>query len=118
MEGMARDPNGGGSGDLPPSLAGKLSPELRSALDHRIRRQILRALAESDSTRRSGDLATAIRPPASVSVVSYHLQVLQRSGTLVVEDATAAQAGKGAGYVSTVSDDTLVRSVLQAVDDS
>jgi len=71
-------------GRLSPQLAATLDPELQDALDHPVRREILRSL---DRGGRSGCLAElgAELPELRLSQLSYHLQVLRRSGTPAAE---------------------------------
>jgi DNA-binding transcriptional ArsR family regulator len=55
--------------------------DIRDALSHPIRRQLLCLLAGSSEGRSLMELVPEI-PRASVSVVSYHLRFLSRCGTV------------------------------------
>lgn len=58
-----------------------LTPDIREALDHPTRREILRSLARSADGLSVRELAPSI-PGAGISAVSYHLAFLARSGTV------------------------------------
>jgi predicted transcriptional regulator len=75
---------------IPAYLASQVPPELRKALRHAYRRQILRALHGDAETLSAFELAGSGVLPCSVSCASYHLQVLQASGLV-----TTARAANG-----------------------
>jgi len=77
-------------GRLSPQLAATLEPRFQDALDHPVRREILRSL---DRGGRSGCLTElgAELPELRLSRLSYHLQVLRRSGAVASEVAGDGQ---------------------------
>lgn len=71
---------------LPPRSAPDATPDIRDALSHPLRREILCALARSVEGRSLAELALEI-PRAGISVVSYHVSFLGRCG--IVSPAAA-----------------------------
>jgi Fe2+ or Zn2+ uptake regulation protein len=63
----------------------------RGALDHPLRRQILRTLIASDKPLTPSEIVATV-PGASVSTISYHARVLESSG--VVGNIKADGAGE------------------------
>ena|SRR5215211_6728402 len=102
-------------GRLSARLAAVLDPKLQDALDHPVRRELLRALNRSERPRSIGEMATAL-PPFGPSRLNYHLQVLHRSGTVAAEPSCAGPGGGHAHYASEVFDDGRVLTVLRATE--
>jgi len=80
-------------------LAATLEPKLQDALDHPVRREVLRVLGRDERSWTVAELGAEL-PDLCLSQLSYHLQVLRRS-------ATAA---------SEVAGDARVRAVLRATE--
>jgi hypothetical protein len=99
---------------LPSQLAAQLSPTAQDALGHPLRRQILRALNESGQARSPGEIALATLPRASVSVISYHAQVLETCDSVAITGTRQVPGGVARLYVSKVAGDEQVAAVLQA----
>lgn len=100
-------------GRLSARLAASLEPRLQDALDHPIRRELLRALGRH--ARSVGELNAELmgfRP----SQLGYHLRVLLRLGTVASEPAGLSTNPALARFASEVSDDTQVRAVLRATE--
>lgn len=102
-------------GRLSARLAAPLGPELKDALDHPIRRQILRTLHQDGRSRSVDEIANALRAFRH-GQLSYHLQVLRRSGAVASVAAGLSTGQSRAGYVSAVCDDGRVRAVLRATE--
>lgn len=67
----------------------------REALNHPLRRQILRALIATDEPLGPPELvATLSTPGASVSAVSYHAKVLESAGAVGRAEAGGADADR------------------------
>ncbi len=66
----------------------------RGALDHPMRRQILRALIASDEALTAPELVAAASPGASVSAVTYHARVLESAGAVGRTRAGGAEADR------------------------
>jgi DNA-binding transcriptional ArsR family regulator len=101
-------------GRLAPRLAAPLGPELQDALDHPIRRELLRALGQGRRPRSIAEIGAELggfRP----GQLGYHLQVLRRSGAVASVPA-GLSAGHGVRYASSVSGDGQVRAVLRATE--
>ncbi len=98
---------------LPTEVAVLLAPHLCRALDHQIRRQILRVLNRSREPQTPKDLTEAI-PGAGLSMIGYHTLVLEECGCVSVTVAPSATGGLGRAYLSNVTDDRPVTSALQA----
>jgi len=74
---------------LPGALAARLEPKLQDALDHRVRRELLRSLNRGGRSRSTAELRAelrAVRP----SQLRYHLQVLRRSGVVAGDEKVKA----------------------------
>jgi hypothetical protein len=96
-------------------LAESLAPELQGALDHPVRRDLLRTLNRGDRAQSIIELSTELRP-FRMSQLSYHLQVLRRLGTIVSEPADWSPGRGRPRYGSEVSEDGQVRAVLRATE--
>lgn len=102
-----------GDGRLSPRLATMLEPNLRDALDHPFRRGVLRSLNRTGQSWSVAEIGAEL-PSLRQAQLSYHLQVLLRSGAVANE---AAGAGRDrARYASEVLEDDEVRSVLRATE--
>lgn len=102
-------------GRLAAWLAESLAPELQGALDHPIRRDLLRTLNQGNRARSVVELSTELRP-FRMSQLSYHLQVLRRLGTVVSEPADWSAGQSRPRYGSEVSGDRQVSAVLRATE--
>jgi len=89
----------GEDGRLSAHLAATLEPKLQDALDHPVRREVLRVLVRGEGSRSVTDLGSELSA-FRLSQLSYHLQVLRRSGSVGSE----------------VAGDGRVRAVLRATE--
>lgn len=92
-------------------LLDALGPEMRDALGHPWRREILRVLHTSRRPRSIGELAIAL-PPISAARISYHLQALRRNGVVSTGGASAVE-GRHHVYRSLVAADAQALAVLR-----
>jgi DNA-binding transcriptional ArsR family regulator len=99
---------------LPSQLAAQLPPSTRDALGHPVRRQILRALNESGEPRSPSEIAATALPNASVSVISYHAQVLETCDSVAMTGTRQVHGSVARLYASKVAGDEQVAAVLQA----
>jgi hypothetical protein len=99
---------------LPTRLGAQLTPRTRDALSHPVRRQILRALNNSAEPRSPSEIAAMTVPQASLSVIGYHVHVLESCGSIALTGTRPTQGGIDGLYASTVAGDEQVVSVLQA----
>ncbi len=98
---------------LPGHLAKKLPPNLCDALEHPLRRRILRTLHTNAQRLSLSDLAAAGPAPCSLSRVGYHVRVLNGSG-LVKEAGSEPAGGSTKRYFSSsVGDKQAVLAVLE-----
>lgn len=97
-------------GRLPAALAGRLEPELQDALDHPLRREILRSLNGSRRGSTPAELASRLEA-FSLSQVHYHVQLLAGDGAVV---ASGDSPLGGHSYVSDLSREAEVVEVLRA----
>ena len=98
-------------GRLPAELVGSLEPELRDALNHPIRREILRSLNGVGGASTPAELARRLGS-FCLSQVNYHVQVLAGDGAVVAEGDSPAG---GRSYVSDVARESEVTDVLEAM---
>lgn len=99
---------------LPDMLAATLPPETQDALDHPVRRQVLRILNSSDQARSAGEMAATL-PGVPHSAVSYHAQVLENQGSISLAHLDREGAVVARHYVSNVIEDARVAIVLDAM---
>lgn len=100
---------------LPASLVRALTPEVRHALNHPVRRRILRTLNDSQTARTPAAIATLIHPTPGMSVLGYHLRVLEQLGCIRSPAPGTAASGKAPTlYESNVADEEQITSILQA----
>ena len=95
-------------------LAAQLTAKARDALGHPLRRQILRTLNESTKPRSPREIAMTTLPHASVSVISYHAQVLETCDSVARTGALEVPGADGRLYASKVAGDEQVAAVLRA----
>jgi DNA-binding transcriptional ArsR family regulator len=102
------------SGDhpLPPDLAADLPPYLREALNHRVRRRILRAL--NGHTRPQSLAEALVNPGGDVKSIAYHLRVLETCGSVSVSSEFPGGNRSVWRYASKVPDNQRVIAVLVA----
>ncbi|HET9593867.1 MAG TPA: helix-turn-helix domain-containing protein [Solirubrobacterales bacterium] len=104
-----------GDGRLSTRLAETLDPKLQDALDHPVRREVLRTLNRSGRSRAVSELGVELNG-FPLSQLNYHLQVLAQLGT-VGADSTHLRFGQAhAHYASEVSDRKEVLVVLRATE--
>lgn len=99
---------------LPFELAAKLAPEARKALDHPVRREILRGLNGSGESRSPAELAKAALSGADISSVSYHARVLEVCGSVRSTGTHRRGGNQTRLYASNVAGDGQIALVLQA----
>jgi DNA-binding transcriptional ArsR family regulator len=100
---------------LPPHLGLGLSDATRKALQHPIRRRILRRLharEEAQSPIQMLDLA----PGAPIRLISYHAKVLRKLQLIRLSEMRQVRGATQHFYVSEVSDDEMVLDVLSATE--
>lgn len=104
-----------GDQKLPFSLVAGLPPAVRHALDHSVRRRILRALVKNRTARSSYAIATLLSPNPGIRIVGYHVRVLEQLGCLRLAKANP-RVGEGAVplYESNLVDDQEVVAILHA----
>jgi hypothetical protein len=104
-----------GDGRLSAHLAAALGPKLQDALDHPVRREVLRGLNRSERSRSISEIGAEL-PAFRLGQLNYHLQVLRQSGTVASEPADAGMGQVRAQYGSEVAGDGQVRAVLRATE--
>lgn len=101
---------------LPPDLSVELTPPQRHALEHHLRREILRTLHRSEGPRSPGEIAAALPTETSVSLISYHAHVLESCGGLSLADVQPAGETLARRYASKLAGDTQIVAILQATE--
>jgi DNA-binding transcriptional ArsR family regulator len=107
----------GGAGRLSTHLAASLDPSPQDALDHPLRRELLRVLQAREGARGLIEILSELFP-FSRSEVSYHLLILQRCGFVTIEGTRPGFAAREHLYASTLQDDAQVAAVLRATAES
>ena len=103
---------------LPLELAELLTPPLEHALNHPLRRGLLRALNRSDHPRAAAELVDDCLPTTNVTLLNYHAAVLERCDLLRVIENDVAGEGFGRRYASGVAEDVQIIAVLSATEAS
>jgi hypothetical protein len=98
---------------LPKELAEVLSPTRKRALRHSMRRRILRTL-NRDLVPWTADELAAIFPGCGLSIVNYHVLVLEDCGAVSVSYLEPQRGRLLRTYVTNVSDNPEIASALQA----
>lgn len=99
---------------LPLELAELLTPPLEHALNHPLRREVLRALNRTDRPRSAAELVDDCLPATSVTLLNYHAAVLERCDLLRVIENDVAGEGYGRRYASNVTEDVQIIAILSA----
>jgi DNA-binding transcriptional ArsR family regulator len=101
---------------LPLELAELLTPPLEHALNHPLRREVLRALNRSDRPRSAAELVSASLPQTSVTLLNYHAAVLERCDLVrAIENEVAGEAFSRR-YSSNVAEDVQIIAILSATE--
>ncbi|MDX6622659.1 MAG: Helix-turn-helix domain [Solirubrobacterales bacterium] len=101
---------------LPVELAELLTPPLEHALNHPLRREILRALNRSDRPRTAAELVSACLPATSVTLLNYHAAVLERCDLVRTIENEVAGEGFSRHYASSVAEDVQIIAILSATE--
>jgi hypothetical protein len=101
---------------LPPDLSVALTPPQRHALEHHLRREILRTLHRSEGPRSPGEIAAALPTEASVSLINYHAHVLESCGSLSLADVQPTGETLARRYTSKLAGDIQIVAILQATE--
>jgi DNA-binding transcriptional ArsR family regulator len=102
-------------GRLARRLAARLEPKLHDALDHPIRRELLRTLSRRGTPRTVAELRVELRA-FRPGQLGYHLQVLRRSGAVASKSGGAPTASSHTRYASGVHGDGRVQALLRATE--
>lgn len=97
---------------LPPEVVEGLAPHQQRALDHPIRRQILRVLTRDAKPQSLVDLCEGI-PGTSISTIGYHLLVLEECGFVSVSGVLTGPGDAERHFASNVADNRVVTVALQ-----
>lgn len=97
---------------LPPEVVEGLAPHQQRALDHPIRRQILRVLSRSAKPQTLADLCEGI-PDTSVSTIGYHLLVLEECAFVSVSGVLTGPGDAERHFASNIADNRVVMLALQ-----
>lgn len=89
-----------------------LEPQVRQALSHPLRRQILRALHGS-SAQTTGELRELV-PVENLGALHYHVLVLEQAGVIEGSDLWNDVDAPTRSYVADVATDAAVASLLKA----
>jgi len=91
-----------------------LEPQVRQALSHPLRRQILRALhGSSGAAQTTGELRELV-PVESLGALHYHVLVLEQAGVVQGSDLWNDVDAPTRSYVADVASDAAVASLLKA----
>jgi predicted transcriptional regulator len=88
--------------------------ELISALNHVLRREILRLMHSSPDARSPVDISEELGQP--LAGVSYHVQILHRLGTITMVDTVQVRGALKHFYASTVEDHEIAQSLLESTE--
>lgn len=97
---------------LPEHLAQQLPREVRDALGHPFRRQVLRVLDGDAQRLNAAELSQSTPLPCSVSSASYHLCVLSKSGLVEIVGSESAAGTVQRYFSSRPGRNRLVQQIL------
>jgi Helix-turn-helix domain len=92
--------------------AGTGDAELISALNHVLRRDILRLMHSTPDARSPVDISDELNQP--LAGVSYHVQILHRLGAIKLVETTQVRGALKHFYASTVKQHRIARSLLES----
>lgn len=98
---------------LPHELTETLVPHQRRALEHPIRRQLLRCLNRDHTAQTLAELGECT-PGVGISTISYHMLVLQQCGFVSVSPEMSRPGRIGHSFSSNIADDRVVTVALEA----
>jgi len=102
-------------GRLGDELAAVLEPKVQDALDHPLRREILRVLHAKEQPCGFMELVGKLRPFARPQI-SYHLRVLQGAGAVSADGTQPALSGRETIYRSALTGDAGALAALGATE--
>ena len=85
--------------------------KLTWAIAHRVRRQILRMLADSDGPRSPMQISRELG--AGVSPIAYHVTILRRFGAIELAEEQMARGAVEHFYASKIEDDPPIEALLE-----
>lgn len=88
------------------------------ALNHPVRRQILRILIDSGEAHDSREIIAAGLPELSLSTVGYHARVLEIAGMISRSNGGAGSDKSTYRFAATASDDPEVVALLESTRDT
>jgi len=88
-------------------------PELLKALNHPLRRRILRALHEAGEARSPRELSQDLGVP--LSNVSYHVRVLRSKDVIALTDRRPVRGSSEHFYISVLPENTMVVQLLESI---
>jgi DNA-binding transcriptional ArsR family regulator len=101
---------------LPIEFAELLDPPVEHALNHPLRREILRALNHSDGPRSAGEIATQSMPKTGVPLITYHAAVLETCDIVRIAENEPSGQSFARRYASNVANDTQIAAILGATE--
>lgn len=99
---------------LPAEIAATMEPREQSALDHRVRRDILRQLL-AHNPQSPNELTLALTS-VSLSIVQYHLSVLTKIGVVTIDGIREAMGSRQTLYAPSVEDEDRILAVLRKME--
>lgn len=101
---------------LPLEFAELLDPPVEHALNHPLRREILRALNHSEGPRSAGEIASQSLPKTAVTLINYHAAVLETCEIVRVTEDEPNGASFARRYASNVANDPQIAAILGATE--
>jgi len=97
---------------LPPEVVEELAPHQQRALDHPIRRQILRVLSRNARAQTLAEIGEGT-PGAGISTIGYHLLVLEECAFVSVSGVLTGPGDAERHFASNVADNRVVMTALK-----
>jgi DNA-binding transcriptional ArsR family regulator len=98
-----------------PGVEAEVEMTMPDALNHPIRRQILRTLIETGEAHDPREIIAAGLPEVSVSVVGYHARVLESAGIVSRDDSAGESTYR---FVPAAAEDPEIVALLESTRDS
>ena len=101
---------------LPVELAELLTRPKEHALNHPLRREILRSLHRAKKPQTGTEMVAAVLPETSVSSINYHAAVLEGSDLVRVLDDQVPGEPFNRRYASSATEDVQILAILAATE--
>lgn len=101
---------------LPAEFAELLTPPVQHALNHPLRREIMRRLNESNEARSAAEIVANGLSKTPLTLINYHAGVLESCDLIQRLETEAADENLSRRFASTVTEDVQIIAILGATE--